>query len=89
MPFENITTEQHAAFVSSLKSGQYNLLLGAGASVDSYNKIGQLPTGGVFKGDLATLKGANPSQPLQRIFALLSKQEIADHVTKRAAIVQF
>lgn len=30
MPFELISEEDHAAFVASLASGQYNLLLGAG-----------------------------------------------------------
>jgi hypothetical protein len=83
MPFENITPEQHEAFLSSLKWGQYNLLLGSGASVDSFNKRGPLPTGGAFKDDLAELKGANKSQSLQRIFALLSKKEIAEHVQGR------
>jgi hypothetical protein len=83
MPFESITPEQHEAFLSSLKWGQYNLLLGAGASVDSFNKIGLLPTGGTFKDELATLKSANKSQPLQRIFSLLTKKEIVDHVQRR------
>ena len=37
MPFESISEEQREAFISSLKAGQYNLLLGAGASMDSSN----------------------------------------------------
>ncbi len=45
MPFENITAEHHAAFLSSLKAGQYNLLLGAGVSMDSSNARGNLPSG--------------------------------------------
>lgn len=83
MPFENITPEQHEAFLSSLKWGQYSLLLGAGASIDSFNKVGLLPLGGAFKDQLAVLKSANKSQPLQRIFSLLTKSEIVEHVQRR------
>ena len=83
MPFENITPEQHEAFLSSLKWGQYSLLLGAGASIDSFNKVGLLPLGGAFKDELAALKSANKSQPLQRVFSLLTKSEIVEHVQRR------
>jgi hypothetical protein len=69
MPFENITSEQHDAFVSSLKWGEYNLLLGSGVSIDSSNKKGSLPTGSMFKDELAVLKGANKSQ--QRVQPIL------------------
>jgi hypothetical protein len=83
MPFENISADEHVAFISSLKSGQYNLLLGAGASLDSSNERGRLPSGGAFKNDLARLKEANQTQALQRIFALLNEAEIEEHVRKR------
>jgi hypothetical protein len=83
MPFEAISDEQRAAFISSLKSGQYNLLLGSGASMDSFNVRGTLPSGTQFRNDLALLKKANSSQPLQKVFSLLRQGEIEEHVTKR------
>ncbi|WP_454648412.1 P-loop NTPase [Bradyrhizobium liaoningense] len=83
MAFENISEEQHASFVSSLRAGQYNLLLGAGASMDSSNSRGNLPSGTTFRNDLAVLKQANSNQPLQKIFSLLTPSEIKEHVTER------
>jgi SIR2-like domain len=83
MPFEAISDEQHAAFVSSLKSGQYNLLLGSGASMDSSNGKETLPSGTKFRNDIAQIKQANPAQPLQKLFSLLKPAEIELHVTKR------
>jgi hypothetical protein len=83
MPFEAISDEQHAAFISSLKSGQYNLLLGSGASMDSSNGKETLPSGTQFRNDLALLKKANAAQPLQKVFSLLNKGEIEEYVTKR------
>jgi hypothetical protein len=53
MPFKAITGKQEAAFVSSLRAGQYNLLLGAGFSMDSKNAKGPLPSGEELLGDLA------------------------------------
>jgi hypothetical protein len=83
MSFESISEEQHAAFVSSLRAGQYSLLLGAGASMDSSNGGEDLPSGTKFRDDLATLKGANPNQPLQKLFSLLTAPEIQENVTER------
>jgi SIR2-like domain len=83
MPFESISEEQREAFISSLKAGQYNLLLGAGASMDSSNGKEQLPSGTKLREDLAAAKNANPSQPLQKIFSLLDAKEVEQHVTKR------
>jgi hypothetical protein len=63
MPFESISEEDHAAFVASLSLGQYNLLLGAGASMDSFNGCGLLPSGTALQAHLTALKKANPRQP--------------------------
>lgn len=83
MPFESISEEQREAFISSLRAGQYNLLLGAGASMDSSNGREHLPSGTRLRDDLAAVKNANPNQPLQKIFSLLDAKEIEEHVTKR------
>lgn len=83
MAFENITPEQHTAYLASLTSGQYNLLLGAGVSMDSSNARGKLPGGSVLKNDLCKLKEANSNTSLQKIFALLDAHEIKEHVTAR------
>lgn len=85
MPFDNITQDQHAAFLSSLKFGQYNLLTGAGVSSDSTNALGNLPGGNAFKEELCRLKGAETNKSLQKIFALLDASEIGERVTKRFA----
>ena len=83
MAFDNITQEQCAAFLSSLKSGQYNLLLGAGVSMDASNARGDLPSGDAFRKDLCKLKGANENRSLQKVFALLDVSEVKEHVTER------
>lgn len=83
MSFKNISTEQHAAFVSSLKAGQYNLLLGAGVSLDSYNVAGKLPSGGMLRDDLCNLKKVSKNKSLQKVFSLLSDEEIKDFITNR------
>jgi hypothetical protein len=83
MPFESVSEEQRDAFISSLRVGQYNLLTGAGASMDSSNGKGLLPSGTSLRNELATLKNANPNQPLQKIFSLLDAKEVEEHVTKR------
>jgi hypothetical protein len=85
MAFENITAEQHRAFLYSLKHGHYNLLTGAGVSLDSSNPNGHLPSGGNLKSSLCALKGADSNKSLQKVFALLSPDEIHEHVTNRLA----
>jgi hypothetical protein len=73
-----------ASISSTLKSGQYTLLLGAGISLDSTNSIGQkLPGTNEFRLDLCRLKGARESSTLQRVFSTLTPAEIEEHVVKR------
>ncbi|ENN87545.1 hypothetical protein RHSP_44368 [Rhizobium freirei PRF 81] len=83
MTFKNITSSQHDAFISSLAAGQYNLLLGAGASMDSRNAFGLLPSGESFKEELCGVTGAASKHSLQRVFSLLREDQIEPHVTKR------
>ncbi|HEV7245984.1 MAG TPA: SIR2 family protein [Shinella sp.] len=83
MTFKNATPEQVDAFLSTLKSGQYNLLLGAGSSMDSTNHRGELPSGEVIKNELCDLKKVARSNTLQRAFSLLTPEEIEKHITER------
>ena len=83
MAFKSITPDQHAAFLSALRAGHYNLLLGAGSSMDSRNSAGDLPSGNTLKNELCALKGVNQNNSLQRVFSLLKPDEITTYVTNR------
>lgn len=83
MAFRQITKEQHDLFLSALAAGQYNLLLGAGFSADSKNGHGRLPIGDALKDELCDITGANKKYSLQRVFSLLSTEQIRVHVTER------
>ena len=82
MPFKDITGRQEAAFVSSLRAGQYNLLLGAGFSMDSKNAKGPLPSGDKLLGDLAKATNAKP-RSLQRLYQLLTPAQVKELITDR------
>ena len=84
MPFKNITGKQEAAFISSLRAGQYNLLLGAGFSMDSKNAKGLLPSGDELLGNLATATKAKKSS-LQRLYQLLTPAQVKELITDRFA----
>ena len=79
--FEELTDQQHNAFKSSLRHGQYSLLLGSGISLDTTNARGVLPSAEALRRDLCTVKGAGPNTTLQRVFALLTEDEVASLVT--------
>lgn len=81
--FQNITDTQLDAFQSSLRAGQYNLLLGSGISLDSYNVRGRLPDADQLRSELCTEKNANTNTTLQRVFPLLNAKEIESLVTSR------
>ncbi|MGR9463232.1 P-loop NTPase [Rhizobium leguminosarum] len=83
MTFKEITDSQEESFVSALAAGQYNLLLGAGASMDSSNTMGLLPTGEAFKDELCGVTGASTKHSLQRVFSLLDEKQVDKHVTSR------
>src|SRR5216684_1444330 len=81
MAFDQVTLD---AVAVSLRAGQYNLLLGAGVSLDSKNYKGEnLPSADTFRLDLCKLKGANPRSSLQRVYSTLTEQEVAKYVVDR------
>jgi hypothetical protein len=82
MPFKNITAKQEAAFLSALRVGRYNLLLGAGFSMDSSNSMGSLPSGPGLLSEFAKATNARPTS-LQRLYDLLSPMQIKSMVTDR------
>lgn len=69
-----------ASIASTLKAGQYNLLLGSGVSLDSRNARGILPSANTFRTNLCRLKGARDSSPLQRVYSTLTPAEVKEHV---------
>ena len=83
MPFKEISSQQTDTLLSALRSGNYNLLLGAGSSMDATNKLGQLPSGTQLKNDLCDLKSVNRNNSLQRVFALLTPTEVKQHIYNR------
>lgn len=74
-----------------IRSGGYNLLLGAGVSLDSFSSPNshsyrnkKLPGAGTLTEDILALKpGVKKSSSLQRIFRTLNDAEIQDHITER------
>lgn len=72
----------------SLFAGKYNLLIGAGVSLDSQEKNGidYLPTGPAFQKRLCELKKVSTDRPLNRVYQLLGQREIDEHVTKRFSL---
>lgn len=82
MPFQNITGKQEAALISGLRAGQYNLLLGAGFSMDSSNAMGQLPSGNELLDELAAATKGRKST-LQRLYQLLTPSQVKECITNR------
>ncbi|EHR73679.1 hypothetical protein BurJ1DRAFT_4894 [Burkholderiales bacterium JOSHI_001] len=78
-----LTPEILDSFRASLFSGQYNLLLGSGASLDS-SDVHRAPlqsASGLTK-RLCELKKVNPATPLSRVALLLNPDEVEVHLTK-------
>lgn len=68
----------------SLRAGEYNLLLGAAASLGSVNGNRQpLPLASGLVAELAALKNTRPSHSLQRLFQTLTDKEVETHITQR------
>lgn len=66
----------------SLFSGQYNLLLGSGISLDSKGKNGELLKSAYdLTVELCNLKGVKTTTPLSRVSLLLDKDETAKYIT--------
>lgn len=82
MPFKKITGKQEAALISALRAGQYNLLLGAGFSMDSHNAKGQLPSGQQLLTELAQATNGRKTT-LQRLYQMLKPHQVKDNITER------
>jgi hypothetical protein len=68
----------------AIKDGQYNLLLGAGISMDSKNAAGDhLPGGDGLRNELGKLVGARPGSSLQRVYSALTDDQKRRHVIDR------
>lgn len=82
MPFKNITGKQEAALISALRAGQYNLLLGAGFSMDSSNARGPLPSGNQLLDELAAVTNGRRTT-LQRLYQMLTPHQVKENITDR------
>ena len=82
----DISSEQLDRLSTSLRAGEYSLLLGAAASLGSKNAAGQdIPLADDYRVELCTLKGAKTSHSLQRVYQTLDEHEVAKNVTARFA----
>jgi len=71
------------AFRDTLVAGGYNLLLGAGASLDSTDVSGNLlPSGDAMRRRLCTLTGAPETTSLTRVYNLLTSAQIKTHLVE-------
>jgi hypothetical protein len=78
-----LTPDVLNAIRPSLFAGQYNLLLGSGVSLDSFDRKGaQLKSAAELTTSLCGLKGVNPTTLLSRVSLLLNTDEIEQHITK-------
>jgi hypothetical protein len=79
-----LTPEQLDRLAASLRAGEYNLLLGAAASLGSTNSDGKpIPLADPYRLELCQLKGAKEGHSLQRIYQTLNADEVEQHVTAR------
>ncbi|QIL02920.1 hypothetical protein G7078_09085 [Sphingomonas sinipercae] len=79
-----LTAEQLDRAAISLRAGDYNLLLGAAASLGSKNAGNvDLPLADPFRLELCKLKSAKTGHSLQRIYQTLTADEVDQHVTAR------
>lgn len=67
----------------SLRAGEYNVLLGAAASLGSLNRFAKaVPLSDDLRLSLCNLKGAKPSTSLQRVYGTLSRDDIESHIVR-------
>ena len=71
-------------FKNSLVRGQYNLLFGAGVSLDSTSSRGQpLPSGAALREELCKVTGAPSGTSMTRVAGLLDAQQKEKFITQR------
>ncbi|HEX8612482.1 MAG TPA: SIR2 family protein [Telluria sp.] len=77
-----LTTNQLESMRPHLLSGHYNLLLGSGISLDSFDRKGK-PLLGAYDltVELCKLKGVPDTTPLSRVSLLLDADEVEKHIT--------
>lgn len=79
-----LTESQLEEVKASLFAGKYNLLLGSGISLDSFDRHGQpIMSASDLTNRLCSLKGARPGTTLARISLLLNKEETQSELTNR------
>lgn len=84
MAFVDASPELEARFLSGMASGRYTLLLGAGASRDSFNRFGELPLTANLQEELSKVTGVSPNKySLQRLYATLTEAERQTHIRDR------
>lgn len=77
-----LTPEQLQSVKSTLFSGQYNLLLGSGVSLDAFDVRGKkLKSASDLAVELCELKGVKTGTPLARISLLLDSNEVEKYLT--------
>jgi hypothetical protein len=82
--FKTLPPQSLKHLASSIRNGEYSLLLGAGANVDATDSRGnKLPTSDAFRLELCDLTGADPKSPLQRIVSILTADQIGTHISER------
>lgn len=80
MPFSDLQFDQLAR---SIRAGEYNILLGAAASLGSMNrKAKALPLAEELRSSLCNLKKAKAATSLQRIYGTLTKDDVENHIIK-------
>lgn len=80
----DLTADQRGALAASVKSGEYNLFLGAGVSLDSRGADGQfLPSGTRFRTELADATSMRASASLQRAYSALSPAQVKELLSDR------
>ena len=79
-----LTQEVQEQVKAGLFAGQYNLLLGSGASLDSFDRHNKPIVGASdLTRSLNTLKAVNANTSLSRVSLLLTREEVQCHLTDR------
>jgi hypothetical protein len=82
--FENLTPSEKAALAASVRAGDYNLLLGAGVSLDSTNGDGVgLLSGNALRQRLCEVTQLSETTSLQRAASALTPSQIDVELTQR------
>ena len=84
-----LTGSEKDYFLETLNNGKYNLLLGAGVSLDSVNIIGEkMPSGEQLRQKLEEILGANTGTLLSKLAANLNKIQINDCLTRQFIVTR-